>query len=132
MGRYPEKPRDEGFGIVEIIVALALLGLLAAALAPMFASSLALTTKNAVLAYSNQLANERLEDLRASATCATGAGAPYSRTDGRGVVHTVTTTVDATTCTSNNLLKVSVQIATNSSLFSSQPVVTANTTIWVH
>lgn len=132
MGRYPKTSREDGFGVVEIIVALALLGLLAAALAPMFASSLALTTKNAVLAYSNQLANERLEDLRASATCATGAGAPYSRTDGRGVVHTVTTTVDASTCTSNSLLKVSVRVATDSSLFASQPVTTATTTIWVH
>lgn len=132
MKRWWIKRADEGFGVVEIIVSLALLGILAAALAPMFASSLALTTKNALLAYSNQLANQRLEDVRASATCATGPGSPYTRTDGRGIVHTVTTTVDASTCTTDGLLKVTVTVANTSSLFAAQPVVTAATTVWVH
>ncbi len=132
MLRRLRRSDDDGFGIVEIIVSLAILGVLAAALAPMFAASLALTTRNAVLAYSNQLADARLEELRGGATCTTGAGAPYTRTDSRGIVHTVTTTVDASTCVSNGLMKVTVRVANSSAMFDTQPVTTAATTIWVH
>ncbi|HEY0188568.1 MAG TPA: prepilin-type N-terminal cleavage/methylation domain-containing protein [Cellulomonas sp.] len=124
--------KDDGFGLIEIIVSMALLGLLAAALAPLFASSLALTAKSAVLAHANQLANSRIEELRASATCATAAGAPVTSTDSRGVGHTVTTTIDASTCATDGLLQVEVDVDTTSALFDSEPIVSVSTTIWVH
>jgi prepilin-type N-terminal cleavage/methylation domain-containing protein len=57
---------DRGFGIIEIVVAMFLLGLLAIATLPLLAQSMTVTSKNTTIAAATQVVEQQVEQLRAS------------------------------------------------------------------
>lgn len=63
--------QDEGFGIVEVLVSMLLLGLLAVAFLPLLIGSMRTTVVNSTTATVTQLVNQQMELARgAAATCA--------------------------------------------------------------
>ena len=57
---------DGGFGIAEVLVAMFLLGLIAVAVIPILVQGLRASLSNAAVASATQLANQQLEQVRAS------------------------------------------------------------------
>jgi len=55
---------DKGFGMIEIVIAMFLLGILAMALLPLLISSAQLASKNVTLATATQLVNEQMDVTR--------------------------------------------------------------------
>jgi type II secretory pathway pseudopilin PulG len=63
-------PRESGFGIVEVLVAMALLLIVAVSMLPVFISSLKLSADNVSLTTATQLVSEQMDLARALApTC---------------------------------------------------------------
>jgi len=60
---------DRGFGVIEVVVAMFLLALIAVAIVPILVQGLRLSVQNAVLATSNQLANQQIEQVRGLSAC---------------------------------------------------------------
>jgi type II secretory pathway pseudopilin PulG len=60
---------DSGFGIIEIVVAMFLLGLLAVAVVPILVQGLRLSATNSTLATATQLANQQIEQMRSQQSC---------------------------------------------------------------
>ncbi len=98
-----ERPDDEGFGLVEIMVSMTLFAILLMALAPVLIQSFATSARNASIAYATQLVNARIDAARAAGANpdATSACVNYRAfldtpvpdvTDSRGVVMRVTQT----------------------------------------
>lgn len=86
---------EAGFGIIEIVVAMFLLGLLAVAVIPLLVQGLTLSSTNATLAAATQLANQQIEQVRTQQSCALVTPATVSTTaDG----HTLTATRTVGTC----------------------------------
>lgn len=84
-----------GFGIIEIVVAMFLLGLLAVAVIPLLVQGLTLSSTNATLAAATQLANQQIEQVRTQQSCGLVTPATVSTTaDG----HTLTATRTVGTC----------------------------------
>lgn len=84
--------RDDGLGLVEIVIALFLLALLAISFLPVLIQGLQLSVRNATLATASQLLNEELDRLAAlDGTCTALAthlaATPASTTDARGTVY---------------------------------------------
>ncbi|HWH25628.1 MAG TPA: prepilin-type N-terminal cleavage/methylation domain-containing protein [Pseudolysinimonas sp.] len=73
-----EKPRsalstprdDDGFTLIEPVIAMFLLALIALALLPLLTQSLVQSVNNAVLVTATSLANQAIEDERSKTTCA--------------------------------------------------------------
>ena len=67
----PSTGRDaeSGFGIIEIVVAMFLLGLLTIATLPILVQGLRLSATNSTLATATQLANQQIEQVRAQQSC---------------------------------------------------------------
>lgn len=85
--------RDLGFSLIEIMVAMMLLAVLALAVLPTLVTGLRTAATNATLATSTGLVNQQLEDARSRTTCGALAAPPFSATDTRGAVLTVTRSV---------------------------------------
>lgn len=70
--RVVEAPsRDSGFGIIEVVIAMFLLGLIAVAFLPLLQTSMKLASKNVTAATASQLVNEQMDTARGLApTCA--------------------------------------------------------------
>jgi prepilin-type N-terminal cleavage/methylation domain-containing protein len=69
-GNQSSALRDEsGFGLIEIVVAIFLLGLLAVAVLPILVQGLRLSATNSTLATATQLANQQIEQVRAQQSC---------------------------------------------------------------
>lgn len=83
--------RDEGFGLVEVIVAIFILGLLAVALLPMIWTGLRIAVEQSTVATATQAVSSVIEDARTQASAGCDA-LPVSRTvtDGRGDPLTLT------------------------------------------
>ncbi|MCU1507715.1 MAG: type secretion system protein [Microbacteriaceae bacterium] len=64
--RARESAADRGFGLIEIVVSMFLLGLLAIATLPLLIQSMAVASKNATIASATQVVEQQLEQLRAS------------------------------------------------------------------
>lgn len=65
------RSRDEGFGLVEIVVAMLLLAIIAAAFLPVLATTLVQSARNVTTTSATQLVNDQLERARnADSTCA--------------------------------------------------------------
>jgi type II secretory pathway pseudopilin PulG len=63
--------RTDGFGLVEVIVSLFLLGLMAIVILPVLVSTLRLSSSNVSLTTATQLVSEQMDDARGLApTCA--------------------------------------------------------------
>ncbi|WP_152650260.1 type IV pilus modification PilV family protein [Demequina aestuarii] len=96
--------RDEGFGLVEIVVSLMIVLVVFLAFGLLLLRSLTEVAANGTRASASQLATQRIEEVRAAA--ATGscgnvdavASATETVEDGRGVPLTVTGYVHAGTC----------------------------------
>lgn len=67
----PERAVDSetGFGLVEIVVAMFILGIVAISLLPLLVQGLRVSAMNATLASATQLVNDQIEQARAQATC---------------------------------------------------------------
>lgn len=94
---------DEGFSLVEVIIAISLLGMFAVVFAPVIYHGLSITANQATVAYASQRASTYIDDARAatapSGTCAallaaTSDVAPVISTDPRGVTVKVSGAVD--------------------------------------
>jgi len=89
--------RDEGLGLIEIVVAMFLLALVALALLPLLISGMKLAVTNTTVAAATQLANDRTSAAQAgSPDCArvyAVADEPLVTTDARGVELKAVTTV---------------------------------------
>lgn len=93
-----EQHREHGFGMIEVVVSIFMLGLLAIAFIPVLLQGLRATAQNSTLATATQLVNQSLELARAGTftSCAAlevFAGQPMTGTDARGTVITVTRTL---------------------------------------
>ena len=75
-----DETNDAGFGIIEIVVAMFLLGLLAVAVMPLLVQGLTLSSTNATLAAATQLANQQIEQVRTQQSCALVTPATVSTT----------------------------------------------------
>jgi prepilin-type N-terminal cleavage/methylation domain-containing protein len=63
-------PKDEGgFGLIEILVAMFILGLLAVATLPILVQGMRLSATNSTLATATQLTNQQIEQVRAQQAC---------------------------------------------------------------
>ena len=125
--------REEGIGLIEIIISMMLLAILATALIPVLVQGLQLAASNATLATATQLANDELEHVRTWTACGDLSAATVSTTDARGVVLTIATTVGACSVTSENPESVPVTVtvtrgdtgvvvtSTTTNLFISEP-----------
>lgn len=64
-------PNDSGFGLIEIVISMFLLGLLAIAFLPLLVTSMKTTVVNSSIATATQLVNQQMDQARAvGATCA--------------------------------------------------------------
>lgn len=91
-GRLDLNPAPEGgFGLVEIIVAMLLFGLLAMSFLPLLVMAVKASANNARIATASQLAGQLLEQVRAEGDdCASIAalnGAQSSTTDDQSVIY---------------------------------------------
>ena len=63
--------RDDGFGIIEVVIAMFLLALIAVAFMPLLQTSMKLASKNVTAATASQLVNEQMDVARGlPQTCA--------------------------------------------------------------
>jgi len=89
---------DEGFGILEIVVSMFLIGLLALAFLPLMVHGITQSAANRTLATATQLLNTGLENVRAKTTCAGITSANSSVLDTSGVTFLVTRSVSGGAC----------------------------------
>jgi prepilin-type N-terminal cleavage/methylation domain-containing protein len=68
--RLDPRAGDRGFGLIEVIVSMFLLGVIAVAIIPVLVQGLRLSTTNAGLAAATQLANQQIEQVRGATSCA--------------------------------------------------------------
>ncbi len=81
------RSRDSGFGLVEVVVAVALLGFLAIAILPVLITGLALTIDQSAKATATRAVNAVVERARVTPTCANLTdlkATPPPVADGRG------------------------------------------------
>ena len=84
------QPRDDrGFGLIEIVVSMFLLGLLAIATLPLLIQSMTVTTTNSKIAFATQVVAQQLQRLKDSGsscgavkTLAAATPAPVTRAGG--------------------------------------------------
>lgn len=65
---HPRGTQD-GFGFIEVVVAMFLLGLIALAIVPLLVQGLRLSTNNGRIAAATQLANQQIEQVRGVTSC---------------------------------------------------------------
>jgi len=129
---------DEGVGIVEVLIAMAIFGLIMASTAPLFLSAVKSQAKSANVASASQIANQQLERARSAATsCAalkshlatSSAGA--ERTDSRGLHFAVSETNPSTiTCPAPGGL-IDYQVVVTAQVPGKPVTSTLKTQIWV-
>lgn len=114
---YPQalkSPRDDGFGLVEIVISMFLLALLAVAFLPLLIDSLRVTVRNATAATATQLVSEQLDAVSLIPRTCVGVTAFESAviptvTDERGTVYT--SRRDVATCPSGGYpIELSVRV----------------------
>ncbi|MEV7971877.1 type II secretion system protein [Cellulomonas sp. NPDC089187] len=132
---------DAGIGIVEILVAMAVFGVLMASVTPLLLNSITQTARAAQLATASQIANQQVERARSAATdcgqlvahlTASSGAAQAAVHDSRGITYAVTETAPGSiNCPDADGLvtyAVTVEAQTNTS----RPVrATVETQIWV-
>ncbi|TFC91453.1 prepilin-type N-terminal cleavage/methylation domain-containing protein [Cryobacterium sp. TMT4-31] len=111
------KNRDDGFGLIEIVVSMFLLGLLAIAFLPLLVTSMTSTVINSSVATATQLVNDQMDQARtAGDTCAlieayevaTVAAVPP---DARGVSYQPTRSVSTCPLTYPGTVRVTVAVS---------------------
>ena len=89
----PESAREEGIGLLEIVVAMFLLALLSVALLPLLLNGFAASKTNATLVAASQLVNQQIEDARARTACSTITATSATSSGPQGVPLQTTRTV---------------------------------------
>lgn len=101
---------DRGFGIIEIIVSMFILGLLAAAFLPLLIQGLKLSAANATLATATQLANDQIELARSATKCTELVATTTTMVDPRNVPLHVVRTVGSCAPVAENPVSVPVAV----------------------
>jgi prepilin-type N-terminal cleavage/methylation domain-containing protein len=133
MIRMHERKTDEGFTLIEVLIAMLLLAILALAILPSLTGILKASVRNVNVATATQMVNQNLTDARTiGTTCAAiqsyGAAVVATVTDTRGVTFSTTRTVSACPATYPATVKVSVTVMSTNSL---QAVATGSTLVIV-
>lgn len=109
---------DKGFGLVEIVVSMFILGLIAIAFLPLLIQGVKVTAQNRVLATATQLVHDQLEQARALLTCdelvAFGADTSQPNADfqlTRTVENPDDATADPCAITYPGVIKVTIQVS---------------------
>jgi len=105
-------PDSAGFSLVEVVVAMLLIGLIAVALLPALWQGIVLSADQASTATATRYLNAVVDDARADPTCAHLDGIPLraSVPDGRGApLSTATSTVEG--CASGAIATLTVRIS---------------------
>lgn len=139
-GRFRSLPASEsGFGVIEVVVSIFLLGLLSVSFIPLLTNSWKATSMNTTIATATQIVNQQIEGARAVRSPTSTAPSCYDVTqflqvtlppviDPRGV--TLVPQWDAASCPSNYPGVVRAQISVMRSGYST-PVASAVTLIFV-
>jgi type II secretory pathway pseudopilin PulG len=102
------KPDDEGFGLVELIIAIFLFAVITVALVPALISGIVYSAQQSTTATATRQLNALVEQARQAPTCASlaGAAAMQSFKDGSGQPFTTSGTVG--TCTSGTAVSLAL------------------------
>ena len=133
MIRTEERSKDEGFTLIEVLIAMLLLAILSLALLPSLIGILKTSVRNVSVATATQFVNKNLVDARTiGTTCAGiqsfGAAVIGPLTDNRGVTFSTTRTVGPCPTTYPGTVKVSITVMSSNSL---QAVATGSTLVIV-
>lgn len=145
-----ESPREAGIGLVEIMVAVLLLGILLGAVAPLLINGIRTSAKMTTIATATRDASQALESARSrSTTCALAEGlasdttfTPKTITDARGLAMIRTVTISSSgaganfqaRCGASHLVQVQVSVtaATTTVMFQAgQEIASASTSVFV-
>ena len=128
---------ESGFGLIEIVVSMFLLGLMAVAFLPLLITSLQTTVLNSTIATATQLVEQQLEWARLEVDTCTALKTDYrdvmlpAVTDARGVSYQPTRIVDwCSSLLTDYPTTVGVEV-TVSMVGSAQPPVTAKTLVYL-
>jgi len=130
----PNGSSDRGFGLIEIVISMFLLGLLAIAFLPLLVTSMKTTVVNSSVATATQLVNQQMDQARAAGeTCArmrTFGAETLAATDPdkRGVSYQPVRTVGLCPASYPGTVKVTVAVSVVGSTFAP---VTATTLIFL-
>ena len=102
--------RQTGFGVIEIVISMFLLGLMATAFLPLLIQGLRLSATNATFATATQLANDQIELVRSATTCSTLAASSTTVVDPRNVPLLVERTVGSCSPAAENPVSVPVSV----------------------
>lgn len=133
MIRTEERSKDEGFTLIEVLIAMLLLAILSLALLPSVIGILKASVRNVNVATATQIVNKNLVDARTiGTTCAAlqsyGAAVVSTVTDTRGVTFSTTRSVSPCPSAYPATVKVSVTVMSTNSL---QAVATGSTLVIV-
>lgn len=131
---------ERGFGLIEIVVCIFLLGVIAVAFIPLFIQGLKIAAKNATVATATQIVNEQLEMARATAPYCPNfwdsASSGYATVspvtvgpDPRGITYTATRTVDP--CAAGDSYPKIIQVTVSVKVAGSTAPALANATTYV-
>ena len=120
---------ERGFGLIEIVVSMFLLGLLVVSTLPILVQGLRMSATNSTLASATQLANQQIEQVRAKQSC-DDIVESTSTVDTSGPSLTVSRTVGATCPASGYPITVPVAVQVSRS-DTGDVLVTASTRIFV-
>ena len=101
---------DDGFGMLEIVISMFLIGLLAVAFLPFLVQGLTQSGANRTLAAATQLLNTEFENARAQTACTGLTAATSSVLDASGVTFRVTRTVGGACPTSPSSYPMTVPV----------------------
>ena len=121
MQRITRKTRtgdESGFGLVEIVVAMFILGILAVAFLPMLIQGIKQSAINATRSSAYQFASQQVEIARAQTTCSgltsylAAAPTTLQLSDPRGIQLQASRSVDMTTCLSTASYPITIPVTT--------------------
>lgn len=106
---------SEGLGLVEVVIAMLLLGVIAVALVPALWQGILLSSEESTTASATRLLNARIEEARAGQSCAAILALDDTRipapTDGKGNQLTVSFVGGAPACTAPAAVSFTLQVA---------------------
>jgi|GEM_PF-1245841 len=136
------RPVDAGVGIIEILVAMTIFGLLMASVTPLLMRSVVQSARAAQLATASQIANQQVERARSAATScsqlknhltASSSAAENRVNDSRGIAFDVVeTAAAAVTCPdADGLVSYQVTVTADTNISANPVVASVQTEIWV-
>ncbi|MEY9952569.1 prepilin-type N-terminal cleavage/methylation domain-containing protein [Leifsonia sp. EB34] len=133
MIRTEQRSEDEGFTLIEVLIAMLLLAILSLALLPSLIGILKTSVRNVSVATATQFVNNNLVQAQTAGTTCTGIQNFGSAiigplTDNRGVTFSTTRSVGPCPATYPGTVKVSVTVMSSNSL---QAVATGSTLVIV-